>query len=227
MALPSSGVMKASMIQAELKETGSWSINAPTSRKLAKVPTGTIKFSDFYGKSAENSITFWLRNIVDWGLYYGWGGDKLVLETEDGKVPRVSICGHEFDLVKSNAYADETSDNFAFSCDRDIDINNVNYGVKIECTLPSGEVLKTGVVKWNHIYDSTNHSYGTHGVITGTSFMFGAPWDETAEDKNGYEKFQKAVNSATDWDHRIDLKFKVTIYEYLVFIVNKLFRGWF
>lgn len=53
MALPSSGVMKASMIQAELGESGSWSINSQSSRALAKVPSGTIKFSDFYGKSKE------------------------------------------------------------------------------------------------------------------------------------------------------------------------------
>lgn len=52
MALPSSGVMKASMIQAELGESGSWSINAASSRKLAEVPSGTIKFSDFYGKAS-------------------------------------------------------------------------------------------------------------------------------------------------------------------------------
>lgn len=51
MALPNSGVMKASMIQAELKESGTWSINAASSRKLAEVLSGTIKFSDFYGKS--------------------------------------------------------------------------------------------------------------------------------------------------------------------------------
>lgn len=51
MALPSSGVMKASMIQSELGESGSWSINSQSSRNLAKVPSGTIKFSDFYGKS--------------------------------------------------------------------------------------------------------------------------------------------------------------------------------
>ena len=218
MALPSSGVMKASMIQTELKETGSWSINAPTSRKLAKVPTGTIKFSDFYGKSAENSVTFWLRNIVDWGFYYGWGGDKLVLETEDGKVPRVSICGHEFDLIKSNAYADETSDSFGFSCGQDISISNVNYGVKIECVLPNGKTLKTDIQKYTTIHDGRHNGYGEQGVVSGSSYMFGM---------DGAYDFQKAVNSATDWDHRIDLKFKVTIYEYLVFIVNKLFRGWF
>lgn len=52
MALPSSGTMKASMIREELKETGTWSINAKSSRDLAKVPSGMIKFSDFYGKSS-------------------------------------------------------------------------------------------------------------------------------------------------------------------------------
>ncbi len=218
MALPSSGVMKASMIQTELKETGSWSINAPTSRKLAKVPSGTIKFSDFYGKSAENSITFWLRNIVNLGFYYGWGGDKLVLETEDGKVPRVSICGHEFDLVKSSAYADETNDAFGFSCNKDVNITGVNYGVKMECTLPNGETLKTDINNYTTIHDGYYNGYGEHGVVSGSSYMFGM---------DGAYEFQRAVSSATDWDHRIDLKFKVTIYEYLVFIVNKLFRGWF
>lgn len=57
MALPSSGTMAASMIQKELKESGSWSINSPTSRKLAKVPSGTIKFTDFYGKANTETVT--------------------------------------------------------------------------------------------------------------------------------------------------------------------------
>ena len=58
MALPSSGVMKASMIRDELKQTGPWSINAPASRNLAKVPSGTIRFSDFYGKALATFFQF-------------------------------------------------------------------------------------------------------------------------------------------------------------------------
>ena len=59
MALPSSGVMKASMIRAELGQTsGPWSINAASSRKLAEVPSGTIKFSDFYGKTLATFFQF-------------------------------------------------------------------------------------------------------------------------------------------------------------------------
>ncbi len=51
MALPASGVIKASMIRAELKETGTWRITSPSSRKLAGKLSGTIKLTDFYGKS--------------------------------------------------------------------------------------------------------------------------------------------------------------------------------
>lgn len=57
MALPISGVMKASMIRAELGETGTWRINSTSSRNLAKVPSGRIKFSDFYGKAKESIST--------------------------------------------------------------------------------------------------------------------------------------------------------------------------
>lgn len=63
MALPSSGTIKASQIRSELKQTGTWSINAPPSRTLAGKPSGTIKFSDFYGKS--NAKYFQFANQVN------------------------------------------------------------------------------------------------------------------------------------------------------------------
>lgn len=59
MALPASGVMKASMIMEELEQSsGPWSINATASRELAEVPSGVIKFSDFYSKSKEVVIDY-------------------------------------------------------------------------------------------------------------------------------------------------------------------------
>lgn len=43
----------------KIKQTsGPWSINAKASRDLAKVPSGTIKFSNFYGKSSRFSLEF-------------------------------------------------------------------------------------------------------------------------------------------------------------------------
>lgn len=69
MALPSSGVMKASMIRAELGQTsGSWSINSTASRNLARVPSGTIKFSDFYAKS---NVREWSGNATVGTITYG------------------------------------------------------------------------------------------------------------------------------------------------------------
>lgn len=53
MTLPLSGPMSASMINVELgrASTAPFDINGSDERTLAQVPTGVIKFSDFYGKS--------------------------------------------------------------------------------------------------------------------------------------------------------------------------------
>lgn len=76
MALPLSGIMKASMIREELKETGTWRAGSDSSRKLAKVPNGTIKFSDFYGKSMESPMDFWIEGRLtlsyDQSKFYGY-----------------------------------------------------------------------------------------------------------------------------------------------------------
>lgn len=49
--IPQTGPIYASAIRSELKQTGTWHIGSPESRKLAKRPSGLIKFSDFRGKS--------------------------------------------------------------------------------------------------------------------------------------------------------------------------------
>ena len=53
MTLPLSGPMSANMINVELGRAGTapFDINGTPERTLAQVPTGIIKFSDFYGKS--------------------------------------------------------------------------------------------------------------------------------------------------------------------------------
>lgn len=208
MALPSSGVMKASMIQTELKETGSWSINAPTSRKLAKVPTGTIKFSDFYGKSAENVVEFWVRGIWNTGFYYGWGefGNRPKIETEDGQPVTVTIAGRDFTLRKTMAYADETNNSFTFSSLQNIDIP-LNWGYDLDCTMPDGTVLKCKeTLKFSRLSDY-DEKYFDHrnGLIGGSSFMWGTG--------DNMRLFENTINHATE-TNPIDLKFRLKIYEY-------------
>lgn len=53
--LPSSGTISASMINIELGRdpNAEFNINGSQERELAKKPTGTISFSDFYGKSYD------------------------------------------------------------------------------------------------------------------------------------------------------------------------------
>lgn len=85
MALPLSGIMKASMIREELKETGTWRAGSDSSRKLAKVPNGTIKFSDFYGKSfADTPEDFWIEGE----LYKGYNsGAQASVDLNVSKLP--------------------------------------------------------------------------------------------------------------------------------------------
>lgn len=60
MALPSSGAITASMINVELGRAANapFSLNDTQVRALADKPTGTIKFSDFWGKSNAASLLF-------------------------------------------------------------------------------------------------------------------------------------------------------------------------
>lgn len=53
MSLPSSGTITMGMIRTELKQTGAISLGSSTCRKLAGVPSGAIKLSDFYGKASS------------------------------------------------------------------------------------------------------------------------------------------------------------------------------
>lgn len=62
MALQPSGTITMGQIRTELKQTGTISLGSAECRKLAKVPSGAIKMSDFYGKSNtikyENHLIF-------------------------------------------------------------------------------------------------------------------------------------------------------------------------
>lgn len=56
MSLPSSGTITMGMIRDELKKTGAISLGSNECRQLAGKPSGTIKMSDFYGKSNRPEI---------------------------------------------------------------------------------------------------------------------------------------------------------------------------
>jgi len=66
MALPSSGIITAAMINAELGRASNAAINLndPAVRALAGKPSGAISFSDFYGKSSEVVVTLTSRTAV-------------------------------------------------------------------------------------------------------------------------------------------------------------------
>lgn len=78
MTLPASGIMTANMINVELGRAGTaaFDINGTPERTLAEKPSGIIKFSDFYGKTA-GSVNLLLHmdslvntnEIQDYGLY--------------------------------------------------------------------------------------------------------------------------------------------------------------
>jgi hypothetical protein len=53
-------MLDAAAIRTEAKQSGTWDINAPLERRIAKVPGdgSKIKFSDFYGKSNQRMATF-------------------------------------------------------------------------------------------------------------------------------------------------------------------------
>jgi len=71
MTLPTSGTIKMSNIMAELGITANTTTNVNNSslRNLAKKPSGTIKWSDFYGKSNVKLISEFL-GTVNTGLVY-------------------------------------------------------------------------------------------------------------------------------------------------------------
>ena len=207
MALPSSGVMKASMIQAELKETGSWSINAPTSRKLAKVPSGTIKFSDFYGKSAETVVEFLVKGVVNTGFnsYISWGGSEPytpdpVVQTLDGGPVHITIHGHDFVLRKSYMYQDETADNGCFKSLQDACINK-KWGYKISITIPDGSTATSRLYERDTVSDNSNVNWHDTGLIHYGLYSFTG------------DNIWPAIRRATE-NNPIDLRFKITIYEY-------------
>lgn len=117
MGLPSSGVMKASMIRAELKESGTWSINSPSSRKLAKVPSGVIKFSDFYGKSSQEETLLNGVFMGGAGFYAGFIVDKIHNPGTSITPEFISINNREIKVNYIYGHADETSNNLDIEFD--------------------------------------------------------------------------------------------------------------
>lgn len=76
MTLQKSGQITAGDVRTEAKQSGTWDINAPLERKIAKKPgdsTG-IKFSDFYGKSRGRCL-YYANNwfMAPWGNGGGSG----------------------------------------------------------------------------------------------------------------------------------------------------------
>lgn len=73
MTLQSSGVITVGDINVELKKArnAAFNINSAEARTLAKVPSGVIKMSDFYGKSTYPASGTLLSNFCDAGNYYG------------------------------------------------------------------------------------------------------------------------------------------------------------
>ena len=63
MTLPSSGPISASDINVELGRASNayFDINGAAERALAGVPSGTISFSDFYGKS---NVSYWYNYLT-------------------------------------------------------------------------------------------------------------------------------------------------------------------
>ncbi len=207
MALPQSGPISLGQVRTELKLTGPISLGQAQVRQLAGKQSGTIKMSDLYGKSAENVVEFWVRGIWNTGFYYGWGygENNPKIETEDKKPVIINIGKYSFTLNKTIAYADETSDAFTFSSSKNIDIP-FNWGLEIDCTLPSGKILKSeSINKLSYIRDSIKLTTAYGGLITGSSFMWGYGENQTL--------FQNTVNSATE-QNPVDLKFRIKIYEY-------------
>lgn len=107
MSLPSSGVMKASMIMQELKQSsGPWSINSKTSRDLAKVPSGTIRFSDFYGKS-NFEYTLLVGYTASWNNvgYHGFLSQGSLTPNKLNEKTLISCCsvslsnGYKFNVI--------------------------------------------------------------------------------------------------------------------------------
>lgn len=62
--LPSSGTIKMSEVNAELKTSGSINLNRTDVRKLANKASGIIKMGDLHGKSYTKSV-----NTVIWEEY--------------------------------------------------------------------------------------------------------------------------------------------------------------
>lgn len=83
MTLPSSGTIKMSQVRDELKKTGPISLGNADVRKLGGKPSGTIKMSDLYGKSAEIKHSCVFRWIPPWNDYKTY---EIRADVPDGKL---------------------------------------------------------------------------------------------------------------------------------------------
>lgn len=136
--LPSTGPMKASMIRAELKEQGTWRIGSDSSRKLAKKPSGVIKFSDFRGKSntTEEVLRVKIKNM---GYYWGWENSRFETPKE------IEINGINPTYHYTSGYADETNDSFVICSDYPYPVEETipETTIKLEVVFPNGETFST------------------------------------------------------------------------------------
>ncbi len=97
MALPVSGAISASMINTELLDTNptdQLSFNSIKARTLSGISSGTIKFSDFYGKSSilvvaptnikptNNSINISLTPELESSIFTIIGGSDTLNQRE-------------------------------------------------------------------------------------------------------------------------------------------------
>ncbi len=117
MALPTSGLITATMIREELKESGAWRITSDSSRKLAKVPSGTIKLTDFYGKSAREETLLNGVFMGGAGFYAGFIFNKTENPGTSITPEFISIGNQKVRVETIHGYSDETSNNVSIELD--------------------------------------------------------------------------------------------------------------
>ncbi|SOK58531.1 hypothetical protein [Yersinia phage fHe-Yen9-04] len=103
MAIPCTGTIKASDINVELGRptNGTFKIGSPDERALAGKPSGLIKFSDFYCKSAADPLpwnAFSLQTIggrpISGGVAQLWNIDGSTIGIWGGSVGLIKFNNH-------------------------------------------------------------------------------------------------------------------------------------
>jgi len=105
MTLQSSGSINASDINVELRKTynGQLSLNDSDARTLARVPSGQIAMSDFYGKSYGFNLYY---------SYYYNGGERGYYGSVDSNTntnPGMTINGYSVQFIATSTYNNGTS----------------------------------------------------------------------------------------------------------------------